>query len=119
VLDADELALAVLDADELTEPPAEGDSTVTEEEGDDEPGLEVQADSATQASMVVRPQPTAASLSLCAVHAMAVRAFIEPPHALGNDHFPVAVRRNRRRNGKRTAGLCVPTPPADELRRRK
>jgi hypothetical protein len=57
--------------------------------------LDVQAESATQASMVVKPQPTAVSLTRCAVHAMAVRAFIEPPHALGNHHFPVADRRNR------------------------
>jgi len=63
---------------------------------------EVQADSATQAIMVVRPQP------------MAVRTLIEPPHALGNDHFPVAARRNRRRKGKRVAALWSLTAPAGE-----
>jgi hypothetical protein len=62
--------------------------------------LEVQAESATQASMAVKPQPTAVSLTPCAVPAMAARALIEPPHALGNDHFPVAHRRNR--HGKET-----------------
>ena len=63
---------------------------------------EVQADSAIQAIMVVRPQP------------MAVRTLIEPPHALGNDHFPVAARRNRRRKGKRVADLWSLTAPAGE-----
>ena len=89
-------------------------STVPDDVGVE--GLPVQAESATQASTVVRPQPTAVSLTRCAVHAMAVRAFIEPPHALGNDHFPVADRRNRRRMGKR---LCLRIAPVGELRRRK
>ena len=61
---------------------------------------EVQAESATQASMVVRPQPTTVSRTRCDVPAMAVRALIGPPRVLGNDHFPVAGRRNRRRKGK-------------------
>ena len=60
---------------------------------------EVQAERATQASMVVRPQPTAVSRTRCDVHAMAVRALIEPPRALGNDHFPVAGRRNEENTG--------------------
>ena len=81
--------------------------------------LDVQAESATQASAVVKPQPTAVSLTRCAVHAMAVRAFIEPPHALGNHHFPVADRRNRRPKGNRLAGLWSRTGPAGELRGRK
>jgi hypothetical protein len=55
-------------------------------------GLDVQAESATQASMVVRPQPTTVSRTRCDVPAMAVRALIEPPGVLGNDHFPVAGR---------------------------
>ena len=81
---ADELALvlslalalvldeAVLVAVEVTppEPPAVGDNTVTG-------GLpEVQAESATQASIVVRPQPTTVSRTRCDVHTMAVRALI-------------------------------------------
>ena len=72
---AEELAevLAEEDADELL---AVGDNTVTDEEGVPD---DVQAESATQASMVVRPQPTAVSLPRCGVHAMAVRAFIGPP----------------------------------------
>jgi hypothetical protein len=41
----------------------------------------VQAESATQASTIVRAEPTAVSLTRCAVHAMALRAFIGPPHA--------------------------------------
>ena len=45
-------------------------------------GLDVQAESATQASTVVRPQPTAVSQTRCGVHAMAVRALIEPPCVL-------------------------------------
>ena len=45
---------------------------------------------------MVRPHPAAASRTRCAVPAMAVRAPIEPPRALGNDHFPVTRRRNRR-----------------------
>jgi hypothetical protein len=81
--------------------------------------LEVQAESATQASTVAKPQPTAVSLTRCAVHAVAVRAFIEPPHALGNHHFPVAHRRNRRPKGNRVAGLWSRTGPAGELRGRK
>jgi hypothetical protein len=81
--------------------------------------LDVQAESATQASMVVKPQPTAVSLTRCAVHAMAVRALIEPPHALGNHHFPVADRRNRRPKGNRVAGLWSRTGLAGELRGRK
>jgi hypothetical protein len=80
----------------LTEVLAVGESTVTEEDGL-EPGLEVQAESATLASTVMRPKPTAVSLTRCAVRTMAVRAFIEPPRALGNDHFPAADRRNRHR----------------------
>jgi hypothetical protein len=65
-------------------PLAEGGNTVTELVGlpDD-----VHAESATQANTVARPA-VAVSLNRCAVHARAVRAFIEPPHALGNDHFP-------------------------------
>jgi len=60
---------------------------------------EVQADSATQASMVVRPQPTTVSRTRCDVHAVEVRALIEPPRVLGNDHFPVAGRRNEENVG--------------------
>ena len=71
--------------------PAEG---MKVDGGGVEAGLEVQAESATQASMVVRPQPTAVSRTRCDVHAMAVRALIEPPHVLGNDHFPVPGPRN-------------------------
>lgn len=62
-------------------------------------GLEVQAESATQASNVVRPQPTAVSRTRCDVPAMPVRALIEPPRVLGNDHFPVAGRRNEENVG--------------------
>lgn len=62
-------------------------------------GLEVHAESATQASMVVRPQPTTVSRTRCDVHSMAVRALIEPPRVLGNDHFPVAGRRNEENVG--------------------
>jgi hypothetical protein len=65
-----------------------------------EAGLEVQAESATQASMVVRPQPTAVRRTRCDVHAMAVRALIEPPHVLGNDHFPVPGPRNEENAGE-------------------
>jgi hypothetical protein len=66
------------------EPLAVGESTVTDEEGlvdpvpDDVPD-DVQAESATQASMVARPQPTAVSLTRGAVHAVPVRALIGPP----------------------------------------
>jgi hypothetical protein len=76
--------------------PAEG---MNVDGGGVEAGLEVQAESATQASMVVRPQPTAVSRTRCDVHAMAVRALIEPPRVLGNDHFPVAGRRNEENAG--------------------
>ena len=93
----------------LAEPLAEGGKTDT----DGEP-LEVQAESATQAIMVVRPQLTAVYRTRCDVHAKAVRTLLEPPHALGNDHFPVAARRNRRRKDKRVAGLWSLTAPAGE-----
>jgi hypothetical protein len=75
--------VAVPVALELPDPLTVGDSTVT--------GgllLEVQAESATHASMVVRPQPATVSRTRCDVHAMAVRALIEPPRDPGNDHFP-------------------------------
>jgi hypothetical protein len=112
---------ASLDADA---PGALGDKTVTDEVGLLVPvpvpvPLDVQAESATQASMVIRPQPTAVSLNRCAVDAMAVRALIGPPHTPGNDHFPAAGRRNRRRKGKRVAGLWPLAGPAEELFRRK
>jgi hypothetical protein len=102
--DAPALALAevLAVAEEVAPELAVGEplNTVTEEEVP-----EVQAESATQAIMVVRPQPTAVYRTRCDVHAMAVRTLIEPPHALGNDHFPVAARRNRRRKGKRMAAF--------------
>ena len=106
---ADELALVLVlvvvsgEAPPLAVPvavelaPAEG---MKVDGGGVEAGPEVQAESATQASMVVRPQPTAVSRTRCDVHAMAVRALIEPPHVLGNDHFPgrrPEKRRKRRR----------------------
>jgi hypothetical protein len=92
-----ELDEAVLVAVELTpaEPPAVGRNV----DGGVEEAPEVQAESATQASMVVRPQPTTVSRTRCDVHAMAVRALIEPPRVLGNDHFPVAARRNKENVG--------------------
>jgi hypothetical protein len=94
----EEPPLAVLVAVELTVElvPAEG---MNVDGGGVEAGLEVQAESATQASMVVRPQPTTVSRTRCDVHAMAVRALIEPPRVLGNDHFPVAARRNEENVG--------------------
>jgi hypothetical protein len=73
-----------------------GDRVVT---GGVEVEPEVQAESARQASMAVRPQPTAVSRTRCDVPAMAVRALIEPPRVLGNDHFPVADRRNEENVG--------------------
>ena len=105
---ADELALVLVlvvvsgEAPPLAVPvavelaPAEG---VKVDGGGVEAGPEVQAESATQASMVVRPQPTAVSRTRCDVHAMAVRALIEPPHVLGNDHFPVLGPRNEENAG--------------------
>jgi hypothetical protein len=71
------LALALDETPSLTvtEPLAEGDRIVTVPEG---LPVDVQAESAMQASTVARP-PVAVSLTRCAVHAMAMRAFIEPP----------------------------------------
>jgi hypothetical protein len=118
---SDELALSLalsLELDEVpppampvtaAEPPAVGRYV---DAGGVVEGLEVQAESATQASMVVSPQPTTVSRTRCDVHPMAVRALIEPPRVLGNDHFPVAGRRNRRRKGKRAAGLWSLTASA-------
>jgi hypothetical protein len=94
-----------------------GDNTFTGEDGLLVPvPLGVQAESATQVSMV-RPQPTAVSLTRCAVDAMAVRALIGPPHTPGHDHFPVAGGRNRSRKGKRGAGHWPLAGPAEELLR--
>ena len=94
VVRGEEPPLAVPVAVELA--PAEG---MKVDGGGVEAGLEVQAESATQASMVVRPQPTAVSRTRCDIHAMAVRALIEPPHVLGNDHFPVPGPRNEENAG--------------------
>jgi hypothetical protein len=88
--DSDELAEVLSLAEELVEVPplvvlpALGDSKDSDEVGVPVPVLvpvpdPVQAESATQASMVIRPQPTAVSLTPCAVPAMAVRALIGPP----------------------------------------
>lgn len=105
--------LAVSLAD--TEPLAVGENDETGGLPDD-----VQAESATQASMAVRrPQPAAVSRTRCAVRAMAVHALIEPPRALGNDHFPVADRRNRRRKRKSAAGPLVADRADAERARRK
>ena len=88
------LALAVSVAEEVA-PVAEEVAPFALGEYTDVGGvLDEQAESATQTSMVARAQPTV-SLTRCAVHVMAVRVLIEPPHALGNHHFPVADRRNR------------------------
>jgi hypothetical protein len=89
--------LAVLVAVKLT--PTEPLAVGRKVDGGVEEEPEVQAERATQASMVVRPQPTAVSRTRCDVPAMAVRALIEPPRALGNDHFPVAGRRNEENVG--------------------
>jgi hypothetical protein len=80
-----ELALAL----ELAELPELAVGGNTDTDGELPP---VHADSATQASTVIRPQPTL-SLTLCAVHAIAVRAVaggpgqlntvIGPPRAYG------------------------------------
>jgi hypothetical protein len=97
-----ELDEAVLVAVEVApaEPPAVGINVdAGGVAGGVEEGPEVQAESARQASMVVRPQPTTVSRTRCDVHAMAVRALIEPPRVLGNDHFPVAGRRNKENVG--------------------
>jgi hypothetical protein len=108
---SDEFALALsLELDEVPPPavpvtPAEPPAVGRYVDAGGVPGgvevePEVQAESATQASMVVRPQPTTVSRTRCDVPAIAVRALIGPPRVLGNDHFPVAGRRNRRRKGK-------------------
>ena len=86
---AGELA-EVLSEEDAGEWGAVGERTDGEVDGGGEVPPGVQAESATQASTVVRAQPTAVSLTRCAVHGMAVRAFIGPPHTPGNDHFPVA-----------------------------
>ena len=75
---AEEVAAVPLAAVLVAVPVADavGVNVVTDEEGVPD---DVQAESATQASMVVRPQPTAVSLTRCAVHAIAVRVLIGPP----------------------------------------
>src|ERR1700733_4829813 len=101
--EAPALAVLLAVAVELTEPLALGAKLVTDELG--LPPDDVQAESATQASMVVRPQPKTVSRNRCAVHAMAVRPLIEPPCVLGNDdHFPIAGGRNEENAGDLNAG---------------
>jgi hypothetical protein len=92
VADSDELAWVFSFAGEFSEVPplvvlvALGDNTDSDAEGvpDAVPVPvpvpdPVQAESATQASTVIRPQPTAVSLTPRAVPAMAVRPLIGPP----------------------------------------
>jgi hypothetical protein len=76
--------------DGLSEPLALGGNREIEEEGVGSPPvpLEVQAESATQVSTAMRPQPTAVDLSRCAVHAMAVRPLIEPSSCSRQRPFP-------------------------------
>jgi hypothetical protein len=111
------VGLPLVEVLSLAEPLALGEKPVIEEVGVDVEVppvvVPVQAESATQVTTVMRPQPTAAGLSRCALDAMAVRAPIEPPRAPGDHHFPMASRRNR-------AGPPLPvTAPGEELLRRK
>ena len=94
--EAPALAVLLAVAVELTDPLALGEKLVTDEVGLPDA---VQAESATQLSMVIRPQPKTVCRIRCAVHAMAVRPFIEPPRVLGNDHFPIAGDRNEENAG--------------------
>jgi hypothetical protein len=92
--DADGLGVAACDADGLgvvtlavpldkpvgvAETLAPGENLVGAAEGEDA----VQAETATEASMAKVPQPMAVNLALSPVPAMAVRTFMEPPHASG------------------------------------
>jgi hypothetical protein len=97
------VGLAVGEVPSVADPLALGEKPVIEEVGVDvvvPVPVPVHAESATQVSTVMRPQPMAAGLSRCALDAMAVRAPIEPPRTLGNHHFPMASR------GNRAARLC-------------
>jgi hypothetical protein len=92
--DADGLGVAACDADGLgvvtlavpldnpvgvAETLAPGENLVGAAEGEDA----VQAETATEASMAKVPQPMAVNLALSPVPAVAVRTFMEPPHASG------------------------------------
>jgi hypothetical protein len=69
--------LTETETDTVTEPLTLGENTVVPV-----PVLpDVQAETAMQANTLTRPQPTVLGLTRCAVHAMAVRALIGPPHA--------------------------------------
>ena len=86
--------LTETDTDTVTEPLTLGENTTVPV-----PVLpDVQAETAMQANTLTRPQPTVLGLTRCAVHAMAVRALIGPPHApVQRRHFPAGGRRNRYR----------------------
>jgi hypothetical protein len=75
----------------LAEPLALGEKPVIEEVGVDAEvpvPVPVHAESATQVSTVMRPQPMAVGLSRCALDAMAVRAPIEPSSCSRQSPFP-------------------------------
>jgi hypothetical protein len=64
-----------------------------------------QAESAAEASTAMAPRRMMANLALCPAPAMAVRPFMEPPHAprQAAAAFPGSGARNRHWNGIRTA----------------
>jgi hypothetical protein len=79
--------LSLVVAEELTVPLAEPlgvGAVVSAGENEDDPAEVVdpeQAETAAEASMVMALQPMTANLALSPVPAMAVRIFMEPPHA--------------------------------------
>jgi hypothetical protein len=103
------LAVLLGVGDGLSEPLALGGNRVIEPEGVGSPPvpLEVQAESATQVSTAMRPQPTAVDLSRCAIHAMAVRPLIEPSSCSRQRPFPDGHPQKPAPEGIRAAGLCA------------
>jgi hypothetical protein len=79
--DADGVGDALAEALSLAEPLAEGERIDTDADGLPVPvpvPVPVQAESATQASTVIRPQPTAVCRTRRAVHPMALSVLIDP-----------------------------------------
>jgi hypothetical protein len=95
--------LTETDTDTVTEPLTLGENTVPVPVP---VPLDVQAETAMQANTLTRPQPMVLGLTRCAVHAMAVRALIGPPHApVQRRPFPGRRPQKPVPERKRVAGL--------------
>jgi hypothetical protein len=108
------LAVAVALGPALALAPALGENTLAV----DVEVPDVQAETATQAKMASRPPPTALRRARCAIHALAVRALIGPPHAPAKTTIsrPGATETG---TGGKPRGRPLRAWPANQLPRRK